>query len=175
MAYERPHQAPAETTSAVFDAENHLTQWLGAWMRRHAQTRVPAPLPYRTEDAARWWLKHMYARPPADPTRWEDDPGAPAATAAWAVEARSALNGFLRLTAAQRHSVVRLVGDGIPYRGESMALYMSIVEETERMRDDPTGYRKRLRERLARYRPLMIKSQDLATRPCQDSTQERAP
>lgn len=147
MGYERPGR-PAETQEPATDTAGELAVWCGQWMRRNRQNHMPEPLPYGADEAARFWLQGMVPRPAPDPTRWEDDPTGPAALSAWLVEARSALRGFLTLTTAQRHSVVRLVKEeGIPYRGETIGHYMDIVEQTERMRADPNAFKAQVRSR----------------------------
>lgn len=147
MGYEPPSQPP-QAAAPSLDVAGQLAVWCGQWMRRNRQTRMPAPLPYSADEAARFWLQVMYPRPAPDPARWEDDPNGPAALSAWLIEARSALRGFLGLTASQRHSVVRLVQEEqIAYRGETIEHYMQIVEQTERMREDPAAFRAKVRER----------------------------
>jgi len=154
--YQRPDRGPAGAAKAAptpVDAVSEIAAWLGLWMRRNRQTRVPEPLPYAATEAARFWLQVMYPQPPADPALWEQDPDAPKAVGVWISEARVALNGFLRLTQAQRMTVVRMVQEeGIAYRGEAIEHYMAIVNETERMREEPAAYLAGIKERIKRFR-----------------------
>ena len=153
--YQRPDQGPAGAKKAAtpVDVASELAAWLAMWMRKNRQTLVPEPLPYATTEAARFWLQVVYPQPPADPALWEQDPDAPKAVGVWVAEAMSALNGFLRLTSAQRLTVVRMVQEeGIAYRGETIEHYMAIVNETERMREDPAAYLAGMKERISRFR-----------------------
>lgn len=47
---------------------------------------------------------------------------------------------FLMLTEAQRAYIVHHVDDGIPWRGDPIPLYTSIVEQTHEMRENPDKY-----------------------------------
>lgn len=153
--YQRPDRGDgaSHAASTPIDAVSEIAAWLGLWMRRNRQSRVPEPLPYATTEAARFWLQVMVPQPAPDPALWEQDPDAPEAAGVWIGEARSALNGFLRLSCAQRHTVVRMVQEErIAYRGETIEHYMQICAETEAMREDPAAYLAGLKERIKRFR-----------------------
>lgn len=149
MAYERPD--PAGTTPAPqLDAFGHLARYCGWWMRRNGQHKMPAPMPYSADEAARFWVQVMCPPQPAvaggrGGDGWDDsgEDGCASPDTGWLAEARSALRGFLAMNTREREAVVRLVSDeGIPYRGETFGQYMHICAETDLCREDPAAYRR---------------------------------
>jgi hypothetical protein len=162
VAYERPSQAGG-TPVPPLDAFGHLARYCGWWMRRAGVHKMPAPMPYSADEAARWWVQVMCPPQPAiaggrGGDGWDDagEDGRATPDTGWLAEARSALRGFLAMNTREREAVVRLVTDeGIPYRGESFAQYLQICAETDLCREDPATYRREaLRAALARVKRL---------------------
>ena len=118
-----------------------LIAFLVAWVHQHG--RLPAPCPPNIEDCAEWWITHMQEPERKSETgRTRAEAGGQRIMLGYAERVRSALFGFLSLANdKEREAVARMViNDKIPYRGDTFAFYLSVVQETETMREDPQAY-----------------------------------
>ena len=97
--------------------DNPVLRVLTAWLHEHPGQALPEPFDRSPERATRWWQDVM--------TEVGIAPR----------EAASNLATFLRMERAERLAVVDgVLGDLVPYRGDTFAFYRAVVDEAHRMR-----------------------------------------
>lgn len=100
-------------------------------------------MPPRPFDAAHWWIDHQE---PADEflDRVERIIGKDGKHAGWKTpyidRMVSTLRIFLALNEPKKAYVIQQIERGIPWRGDSMEMFLLIVAEEEKMRKDRDGY-----------------------------------
>lgn len=111
---------------------------LYAW-KTECRKPLPPPCPANVEDCAVWWREQMQEPEYRGETKirsgGDGTDQAPNWDCGYAVRCRSSLLRFLALTEQERKFVIAARQDGVFYRGEAMAHFVDIVEETMRQRE----------------------------------------
>lgn len=120
------------------DPASIIKHGLYAWQ---AQCRrpLPEPCPRDFDECVAWWREQMQEPEYRGETKIRSGGAgtdqAPNWDCGYAVRVRSSLLRFLALTEQERKFVVGARQDGIFYRGESMAHFADIAEETMRQKE----------------------------------------
>ena len=115
-----------------------IKRGLYAW-QAECRRKLPPPCPVSVEDCAVWWMEQMQEPEYRGETKirsgGDGTDQAPNWDCGYPVRVRSSLLRFLALTEQERKFVVGARQDGIFYRGEAMAHFVDIVEETMRQKE----------------------------------------
>lgn len=125
-----------------------LSEAVAEWLR--AGGKLHAPCPAEPAAAASWWLERQEPRIVRS-TGYQSP-------SEYAVLCAQALRNWLRLGDAERRMVLAGIADGIPYRGESWAIYREIADQAMEQRQHPGKYRDGAQAMLDRLLPALRRS-----------------
>lgn len=134
MAYKSNEERPFESGKCP-TPEEVIAHYLA-----NSKRRVPTGMPTDGFQAARWWMAHQA---PADNfTEAATPPGTKGGT--WVTPYHDrlmyTLRRFLKLKAVQQVYVIEHINKGIPWKGDEITFYTTIVDETAKMHEDKEKY-----------------------------------
>lgn len=123
----------------IEDVRQAIHDVLQRYLDAKQQIGFPEPLPPTMAECVDWWIRTMQ-----EPERWYERPhsvgvvGRQSASRweyGYQIRLVQNLERFLRLSVKDRRMIVAGREDGVFWRGEPVAFFVQVVEETMRMRE----------------------------------------
>lgn len=121
-------------------AEDVLTEIASRWLSSDSARKADPKIPTNHRDLAAWWIKNQsppherFDRPTQDSKR--DGSGTFWKTP-YIDRLRHTLNAFLRLDKEFQGLIISAAEDGIFWRGDSREIFLAMIAEHEKMKNDP--------------------------------------